>query len=330
MKFECELIQDLLPLYVDEVCSKKSKAVVEEHMLECKICKEQLSTLRNHTVTEELSDERNRVIGKILKKEKKRSTMIGMFTAGVLMIPLIVCLICNLATGHALDWFFIVLASLMVFASVTVVPLLASEQRFLWTICSFTVSLVILLGTICIYTGGRWFYIAVVPSVLGMLICFMPVLVRCMQKPRGVCNHKALITMLVDSVAVFGIVIAAGMYTNYPGYWKIAIPITSYGLLVPWVMVMIMRYFPIPKIFRAAITSMVTGVLLAFMNDVINWSIGEFRGISLKNADFLHWNEYTNDGNLAVCYLIIGTLLALLFTIFGCMRIRGNMAKSGE
>ena len=140
MKFDCEIIQDLLPLYIDDVCSIKSKVVIEEHILECSKCKELLSELGNQAVTQELSIEKNRVIEKHLKKERKRSTMIGLITAAVLMIPLIVCLICNLAVGHALNWFFIVLTSLMVFASITVVPLLVNNKKILWTICSFTIS----------------------------------------------------------------------------------------------------------------------------------------------------------------------------------------------
>ena len=163
MKFDCEIIQDLLPLYIDDVCSIKSKVVIEEHILECSKCKELLSELGNQAVTQELSIEKNRVIERHLKKERKRSTMIGLITAAVLMIPLIVCLICNLAVGHALNWFFIVLTSLMVFASITVVPLLVNDKKILWTICSFTISLVALLGTICIYSGGKWFYLAVIP-----------------------------------------------------------------------------------------------------------------------------------------------------------------------
>ena len=45
MKFDCEIIQDLLPLYIDDVCSIKSKAIVEEHVTECSNCKELLDEL---------------------------------------------------------------------------------------------------------------------------------------------------------------------------------------------------------------------------------------------------------------------------------------------
>lgn len=40
MKISCEVINDLLPLYHDEVCSEESKRIVEEHLKECENCRE--------------------------------------------------------------------------------------------------------------------------------------------------------------------------------------------------------------------------------------------------------------------------------------------------
>jgi hypothetical protein len=39
----CEIVHDLLPAYTQGSCSKSTKALVEEHMLECKTCSEYLS-----------------------------------------------------------------------------------------------------------------------------------------------------------------------------------------------------------------------------------------------------------------------------------------------
>ena len=39
MKVTCEIIEDLLPLYVDNVCSKQSRQAVEEHLRECEKCR---------------------------------------------------------------------------------------------------------------------------------------------------------------------------------------------------------------------------------------------------------------------------------------------------
>ena len=40
MKLLCDVINDLLPLYHDEVCSEESKRIVEEHLKECEKCQE--------------------------------------------------------------------------------------------------------------------------------------------------------------------------------------------------------------------------------------------------------------------------------------------------
>lgn len=39
MKVNCEIVQDLLPLYEDGVCSESSRAAIEEHLQECESCR---------------------------------------------------------------------------------------------------------------------------------------------------------------------------------------------------------------------------------------------------------------------------------------------------
>ena len=38
MKYDCDLICDLLPLYIDDACSKASAEAVREHLSECESC----------------------------------------------------------------------------------------------------------------------------------------------------------------------------------------------------------------------------------------------------------------------------------------------------
>jgi predicted anti-sigma-YlaC factor YlaD len=47
MKTSCSVIKDLLPLYHDGVCSDESKALVEEHLADCKLCKDELQAMDN-------------------------------------------------------------------------------------------------------------------------------------------------------------------------------------------------------------------------------------------------------------------------------------------
>ena len=62
MQYECEMIADLLPLYIDGVCSPASKRAVEEHLAECPDCRNTLEKLNNITIDSEIVKARDEVI----------------------------------------------------------------------------------------------------------------------------------------------------------------------------------------------------------------------------------------------------------------------------
>ena len=47
MNYPCEIIRDLLPLYIDDVCNKESKLAVEKHLAECETCRECYETMKS-------------------------------------------------------------------------------------------------------------------------------------------------------------------------------------------------------------------------------------------------------------------------------------------
>ncbi|CAC9928828.1 hypothetical protein PEPCOX59622_00444 [Aedoeadaptatus coxii] len=53
MKISCKIIEDLLPLYIDEVCSEESKKLIEEHLSECSQCNEKLNRMKLGYVPEQ-------------------------------------------------------------------------------------------------------------------------------------------------------------------------------------------------------------------------------------------------------------------------------------
>ena len=129
MNKDCEVIRDLLPLYADDVCSGRSRELIEEHLQECPDCSAMLEKLRTHEIETDLQEEKEQVIEYQAKRFRRRSATVGSVVSGLFMIPVVVCLIVNLASGNGLSWFYIVLCSLLVAASVTVVPLMVPENR---------------------------------------------------------------------------------------------------------------------------------------------------------------------------------------------------------
>ena len=47
MDISCKIIEDLLPLYIDGVCSEESKKLVEEHLSECSRCEDMFKQMKS-------------------------------------------------------------------------------------------------------------------------------------------------------------------------------------------------------------------------------------------------------------------------------------------
>lgn len=47
MNYPCSVIQDLLPLYIDGVCSQESRKLVEAHLAECTVCGQILEEMKS-------------------------------------------------------------------------------------------------------------------------------------------------------------------------------------------------------------------------------------------------------------------------------------------
>jgi len=46
MSVSCDIVKDLLPLYLDDVCSSDSKAAVTEHIAACGKCNAEIRTMQ--------------------------------------------------------------------------------------------------------------------------------------------------------------------------------------------------------------------------------------------------------------------------------------------
>ena len=101
MKTECGIIQDLLPLYVDGICSPESQAAVAQHLQECDVCRERhrrmTAALPEQAEPEEL--EKGRVLRRGLRKVRRR--WILSLVAALLAVPLLLMSIAQI-TGDGI------------------------------------------------------------------------------------------------------------------------------------------------------------------------------------------------------------------------------------
>ena len=89
----CEIVQDLLPLYADDVCSDSSKAFVQEHLAVCANCRQTAAAGALQIEIPFLKQQ------KALRKFKKKMTRKNLFIA-VLGFVLSACLL--VGVGYAL------------------------------------------------------------------------------------------------------------------------------------------------------------------------------------------------------------------------------------
>lgn len=75
MKYDCEIIKDLLPIYCDGVCSERSKNAVEEHLEECENCKKIKADFENCYLNSNinLKEEKSKI--KMIKDIRKKLTV---------------------------------------------------------------------------------------------------------------------------------------------------------------------------------------------------------------------------------------------------------------
>ena len=92
----CKVIEDLLPLYADEICSDDSRTIVEHHVAECNECREKLDTMKIKLVSD--SDAKAEIEhSKVFKLFHKRYARLGIITllicAAILIPSAILCVL---------------------------------------------------------------------------------------------------------------------------------------------------------------------------------------------------------------------------------------------
>ena len=78
-KITCNVVRDLLPLYVDDVCSEESRKMVTEHLASCGNCRDELNKMKTELNITEKADKDIKAFRKI-----KRRLFIGKIIAALI------------------------------------------------------------------------------------------------------------------------------------------------------------------------------------------------------------------------------------------------------
>ena len=265
----CDIVTDLLPLYYDEVCNESSKNLVEEHLVECDVCRSLLSKMKDNLIEEQIQNEKVLIIDQY--KESVRKKYFKALSV-MLFIPVVVTFIVNLATAGTLSWFFIVLTAVSVAGSLILVPLIVEKERGLWTLVSFIGSLFLMLITIDIFTGGRsWSLIPISAVLLGGSVIFSPFILSHFTLRGELNNHKGLLAMTSNTVFLYVMLLVIGLQgANHAEYWRNAFSIAPICLLLPWGIFLMTRYLNVSKLTKIGLSFIYTAIFMVTLNGVIS------------------------------------------------------------
>jgi len=322
MKYSCDVVRDLLPLYHDEVCSESSRKIVEEHLAECDLCKIIMEKINDNTYDNRLQNEKENVVGHHAEKVKRKSLIMGICFSAIFAVPILVCLIVNLAAGHALDWFFIVLTSLMVLASLTVVPLIAERKKGLRTIIAFTISLILLLLTCCLYSRGDWFFVAAISVLFGLSVIFSPYVISRLPVTGFWSKHKGLLAMIIDTFLLYAVIIISGFYSNQISgeHWRIAFFTANANILFPWVLFVIIRYLKSNAFIKAGLCTIFGGIYVSMANNINTFIIDGSWYKTFADMNLRVWNYTTINANICLLILLTSGVVGICLLITGIIR----------
>lgn len=90
MKLTCKIIQDLLPLYSDDICSDDSRKLIEEHIENCEDCRKILENMNSKLQQEDKEDNIDEAkalknISEEINTDKKKSVLKAIIITTVIL-----------------------------------------------------------------------------------------------------------------------------------------------------------------------------------------------------------------------------------------------------
>ncbi len=109
-KINCNIIRDILPLYVDGVVSADTSALVEEHLTECEDCRQEAERMKAHMSlpdSGEVEEAEAKVIKDFGKAFRKKSRINAIKAAGSFLLVAVAAWMLNwliFSFGVPIDW----------------------------------------------------------------------------------------------------------------------------------------------------------------------------------------------------------------------------------
>lgn len=320
---ECDVVQDLLPLYYDDACSLASKKMVEQHLMTCEKCKKTYDALKNTTIDTIMKNESESILERHAKKERNLAYKAGIVIALVLMIPVVITFIVSMSSGGGLGVFAVLTASMLLVASLTVVPLLSAQKRLTKSILASVMALLLIMFFIDQMNGGGEFILLAIPTILGLSIVLFPVVIRNITLPPVLSDKKALITLAWDTLWLFLTIFEVCNHSGDIEGMRAGYMISIILMIGVWLIFLVARYLPVNAWIKAGIIIFISCIWIVFSNDVYAYFAEHKKQLTILSTNFSDWsNDICFNANVYTLILVFGGIIGVGLLVKGIVNMK--------
>lgn len=316
-------------LYVSEsAVSKWEKDIAHPDITLLPKISEILGVSEHELITASI-DKQTREDKKHAKKWRVLSFTWDMFFYISYLITILTCFIVNLAVSGRLDWFWIVLSSLVLSFSFINLPKLIKKHKLILLPLSMFMSLVLLLFVCVLYTSGDWFWVAAFSVLFGLLIVFTPIYISKYKVFDKIKKYNDFISFAFYFVLLNILLIIVDFYCVTNGYSKahwylnIGFPISLYIYAVLNVFLSV-RFLKINNLFKTGIILSLFNIFvysIPFFVKVQNINIQkEIDDLNILKANFSNWNVEYIDKNVHCIIFFTFLFLSVVFLLYGLIK----------
>ena len=318
----CDIVRDLLPLYVDGLCAVGSRQLIEDHVKTCPACAGTLKKLQNSACEDSLRQEAHALLARHGRKWRNRFYALGCALAGFLTLP--ACVFAALHPGFGLegwDWLALLAPALPVMVSVTMIPQRCWRRRGRWTLLGFTAGLLLLLMSCAVYTDDpfRWLFWAAAGALYILSVgLIVPWSVKELELGGVFKTRRGLVVPAWAAVWLGLAAVGLGISARPPHY--IAMGLGAVGLLVVLAAAVTVaaRKLRFNALIRAGLCLAAAGNALGWLETPLLHLTGAERNVEL-------WM-----GQARLVVLIASTALGMILVAAGLWRAyrRGRAKKN--
>lgn len=317
----CEIVRDLLPLYVDGVCSGASREMVGEHLSQCGECRELEQKLRNTAIDTLVGAEKDGVLERHAKRERTAAWKAGAIVAGILLFPIVILALVLAAGQGEFSALPILIASMMLVASMTAVPLMSKKNKFARAVICATASIMLIEFFGCMYDGES-FARSAVPTLFGLSLPFMPFALKELELPQKLAERKAATVITWDLLLFFLTIFVSSLPQRSNAAFREGMLVSALLLALIIVMIFVTKLSEssADRFTKASVVIVSIGLWISFFNSFASRFFTGVRDFFKGALDLSNWSPSYIAADLVLAVIGTSIFFAAVYVIAKIVR----------